>query len=223
MSAAVYIVLAYRWGNANDHWYYLYAGVDETKAMAMAESERDGRGNKYGCVVMRTNELGELWEQHAYFACGKEEEPTFNWRLEYFERLGHVLDSYVDGHLMIPEEGKRTMTGIKVEPIPLLVEEAARHRRMYEAMGDSMAKAKAEQKARSALILCPCCDGTPVYEVEYCLEVMRVAREPDRGRVEVEELHGHYCRHCGQLSQRPEHISYNQMKISIARARAMEE
>ena len=102
----LYIVIAYRWGSTNDHWYYLYAGKDETKALAMAESERDGRGHKYGCLVYRTDEFGELWEQHAYFAVHDEEEPTLNWRIEYFERLGHLLDDYVGGHIMVADEGE---------------------------------------------------------------------------------------------------------------------
>jgi len=218
-----YIVLAYRWGSTNDHWYWLYAGPDLVKASALAESERDGRGRKYGCAVYETNDTGDEWTLAEYHGSGDEKEPAHNWRLDYFERLGHVLDDYVRGQMHVPSEREdeqlkvRTLQIVAVEPDPMLVKEAERHRHNFDVMRDAQAKQMEEMRERREKIACMFCDAWPVYEVDYHLDVLQVPRDEYSGSLIVEDLHGTYCRRCEQLWQRPDQIHYNQMRMHIAR------
>jgi hypothetical protein len=217
-----YVVLAYRWGNSNDHWYWIYAGPDAVKASAMCQAERDSRGGKYGCAVYETNEGGDEWELVEYCGSGKEDEPQHNWRLDYFERLGHVLEDYANGFIYVPaaepdEHGLRTLTRKLIEPIPELVEEVVRQSNLFKSMKEVDQAGRAEAKERREKIQCAFCDAWPVYEVEYALEVWRVPRAADSGTLTVDELRGTYCRSCNQLWQRADQIGFNHMRIHMAR------
>ncbi len=217
----IYIVICYRWGCTNDHWYWLYAGPDEVKACAMAESEQHGRGGKYGCAVYVTNDAGDEWTLHQYNGGSRdgESEPTHNYNLDMYERLGHVLAQYCNGSLSVPKEATpNELMRVEVKPDPQLVEQFERISIMHAKMQAARDSVRREALERASKIACTFCDAWPVYDVEYDLEVLRVPRNEDGGSVVVEGLHGTYCRRCEQLWQRAEdQIGFNQTRIYIAR------
>jgi hypothetical protein len=100
----MYLVTAYRWGWLNGHQYQAYCGPDKTKALALAQAETQDRGGKYGCAVYEWNEDGIECRRIAYFGAmmEQEKEPFHNWRIDYFEKLGHILDRYATGNMLLP-------------------------------------------------------------------------------------------------------------------------
>jgi hypothetical protein len=136
-----------------------------------------------------------------------------------YERLGHVLSEYCSGWIYAPkEEPANELVRVEVKPDPQLVLEFERVSIMYAQMQAAHNNARREAQERASKISCVFCDAWPVYDVEYALEVWRVPRAAESGLVEVQELHGTYCRSCNQLWQRPEdQIGYNQIRIHVAR------
>ena len=225
-TVSIYVAIAFRWGCTNNHQYHVYAGDDQGKALALAENERDGRGGKYGVAVYEATHKGESLELRKYYPSGKEEEPMHNFRIDYFERLGHVLDDLVNGHLSIPdaEPDARGITGmhrVELEVDPILRAEVQRHRQNCEASEDGYEKARAEAAERAARTWCPVCDATPVYSVEYTGSFWRTPRDETSGEIEVDGLEGNWCRRCEQLHVTPEQITRNQHKVWMARHRAI--
>lgn len=219
---STYIVTAYRWGNTNNHQYHVYAGDDHGKASAMAENERNGRGGKYGVAVYQATEHGESIELLEYFGSMGEKEPTHNWRIDYLETLGHVLDDLINGDLSIPnaEPDERGITGMhRVElPVdPLLRAEVERHRSRYESMEAALQKARLEAEERAARIWCPICDRAPVYVVEYCASFYLVPRDHMSGEIEIDGLEGNWCPRCEQMHLTPPQIARNQHKLWVIR------
>ena len=49
---SVYVVVAYRWGELNNHNYIVTATADSAGAVAAAKEEHEGRGGKYGVEVV---------------------------------------------------------------------------------------------------------------------------------------------------------------------------
>lgn len=50
----IFVVIAYRWGNRDDHSYTVGAFTSEKKAIESANSHAAYRGGKYVCVVEKT-------------------------------------------------------------------------------------------------------------------------------------------------------------------------
>lgn len=51
MKTAIYIVVAYRWGNREKHSYTVAAFSKKAGAIKCAEDHTTYRGGKYGCAV----------------------------------------------------------------------------------------------------------------------------------------------------------------------------
>lgn len=136
----LYHVTAYRWGNLNLHQYRVYCGPDRTKAIALAENECNDRGGKYGCAVYEWNEDGTDCKRIAYFSAMMHEEPApfHNWRIDYFERLGHLLDQWHKGTVLIadPANPKGAMKFVRdlPRPPPEILGEIERHEKLTEHM-----------------------------------------------------------------------------------------
>lgn len=144
----LYVATAYRWGWANEHQYTVYVGADKAKALSLAANEPNWRGGKYGCQVMEWAEDKEGEQeskQVGYFpSIYGEKRLHHNWRLDYFEKLGHVLDNAADGSVWLPEdhpdmkdrEGKpmRVLKPHAVKPPDWLLAERDRAKEFSDAM-----------------------------------------------------------------------------------------
>lgn len=217
----LYLVIAYRWGNTNNHWYIVYCGDDHGKAVALADHERQGRGGKYGVGVYEITERGEGMELKEYYPSGDEEEPFTNWRIEMIERLGHELLRYAEGTVHVPDPERPGFLKLeRVEPIPMLVQMVAHAEANARNMSAAMEKARTEARLRSQRVWCPICDCTPVYVIEYSCSFWRVARQPTSGELQVDELEGTWCPSCQTLHLQPEQVSRNHHKIWRARMKA---
>jgi hypothetical protein len=103
-----YLVVAYRWGWLNNHQYIIYCGPDETKAIALADSETGDRGGKYGAAVYKFNDDGTDYEKIYYTSSSYgEEKPYHNYRIDMFESLGHCMHDYADGYVFLPDPDKK--------------------------------------------------------------------------------------------------------------------
>lgn len=147
----MYLVTAYRWGWLNGHQYQVYCGPDHTKALALAQNETEDRGGKYGCAVYEWNEDGTDYKRVAYFGASMEHEtePFHNWRIDYFERLGHTLDEYANGKVWGPTGEGTTLKREDIEPPPQCILNEVQRAKEFCA---AMFKAQDERRAvRNAL------------------------------------------------------------------------
>jgi hypothetical protein len=150
-AAPTYLVTAYRWGCTNEHAYHVYAGLDRTKAIAMAHSENEGRGGKYGVVIWEFDGDGVDYKAIGYFGSSMEDEtikgPHHNHRIDYFERIGQFLDSASRGQALMPDPKRpNTVKYQDVPPLPdYLQNEVVRQREFLKVW--EHADAKREEKA----------------------------------------------------------------------------
>jgi hypothetical protein len=148
-----YFVVAYRWGFTNEHWYFVYVGVDRDKAEALAKEEVQERGGKYGCAVFAFNDDGRDYELVYYAPCMTEDaaatSPRHNHRLDYFERLGMLFDDACEGEAWLPTEAEPgLLRTVKVDVDARLRAERDRQRaRLHAVMAatDSLHKEKADE------------------------------------------------------------------------------
>ena len=90
-----FTVLAYRWGNLNDHHYLVAQTSDEARARQIGEEACDERAGKYGVVVYRWDEDGRC-SQHAYYPSqAGEPGPTENEHLMMCQSLGSTVHEVV--------------------------------------------------------------------------------------------------------------------------------
>jgi hypothetical protein len=116
----IYLAVAYRWGETNNHWYYVYAGLDMTKALALAENESNHRGGKYAVCVWQFTPDGCDYKIVGYFASSQEDEgtnePEHSWYIDYIQRLGHFLHDCASGSTLLPDpEDPKRLTFQSVE------------------------------------------------------------------------------------------------------------
>lgn len=107
-----YLVIAFRWGWTNAHQYVVYAGPDESKALALAQAECDDRAGKYGVAVYKANADGTEFKRVAYFnSVYQEESPHHNWRLDMLKTLGHRMEHFVSGKVLLSNnDGSNTLS-----------------------------------------------------------------------------------------------------------------
>lgn len=147
----MYLVTAYRWGWTNGHQYQVYCGPDRTKALALAQNENEDRGGKYGCAVYEWNEDGTECKRIAYFGATMcdENEPFHNWRIDYFEKLGHVLEGYGEGNMLLPDPARKGILKFtEVEKPPQFVLDEIKRARDFR---DTMIRLHAEKRPQDAV------------------------------------------------------------------------
>lgn len=132
---STFLAVAYRWGEANGHWYFIYAGLDFDKAAAMAQAECQDRGGKYACVVWKFDGNGTNFKSAAYFPsslCADDVAiPHHNHRRDYYQHLGFFLNDVADGKALLPdpeEPSGRSLTYQSVE-CPEFIKKAVAHQR----------------------------------------------------------------------------------------------
>ena len=134
----IYLVTAYRWGWLNGHQYQVYCGTDREKAIHLAQDEQEGRGGKYGCAVYEWNEQGAQCKRIAYYGAmmNAEEAPFHNWRIDYFQQLGHILESYTEGKMLLPNPDRPGFLIYADVPKPpqFVLDEVQRAREHYDTM-----------------------------------------------------------------------------------------
>lgn len=147
----IYLVTAYRWGSSNEHQYQVYCGPDRTKADALASDEVTGRGGKYDCAVYEFNEDGTEYKQVSYFpARDDQSEPRRNWRIDMFERLGHFMDDWFDGQVLLPkQDNPGVLHYVKVDVPELVKFEVQRERERFQTLADLDAKRLAERASQT--------------------------------------------------------------------------
>ena len=118
----IYIVIAYRWGWTNNHWYIVHAGLDEETALEAAREEAEGRGGKYGCAVYIVDHEG-IHKCVDYFSAGYDEDkPYRNYRIDMFSDIGHAAVDAAKGRIWVPEEGDSgKLKAVEVDPPEWLV------------------------------------------------------------------------------------------------------
>lgn len=148
-----YLVTAYRWGQTNGHAYHVYAGLDRTKACALAQAECDDRGGKYAAVVWEFDSDGVDYKRIAYFDSsmdhGVTDGPHHNYRIDYFERLGQFLDAAASGKALLPDPANpKHLSYQDVGPLPkFMVDEIERQKQFLAAMRAAFEERQAEGRA----------------------------------------------------------------------------
>lgn len=134
----MYLVTAYRWGCTNLHQYQVYCGPDRTKAEALAQNECSDRGGKYGVAVCEWNADGTSHKRIGYFPdiMNGGDHPFHNYRIDYLESLGHFLDAYGKGDVLLPNAAQPgTLKRTEVDKPPQFVlDEIERRRKQYDMM-----------------------------------------------------------------------------------------
>lgn len=104
MTPPIYLVIAYRFGWLNGHWYTVAASTVRETAEAYAQAECFSRGGKYGIEVVEMIE-GQDDKRVAYFASAwGEKEPTGNQRICLEHGLGTRLLNEIEDRVRKGED-----------------------------------------------------------------------------------------------------------------------
>jgi hypothetical protein len=141
-SGHFYFVVAYRWGCTNEHWYFVYAGVDQVKAVTMAENEAQDRGGKYGCAVFEFDESGTDYQMIFYAPSMNEAQtakaPIHEHRHDYYIRLGMMFEQACEGAVYVPDgETQNGMKHTLVTVPQLLKDERLRQLELMHKMAEA--------------------------------------------------------------------------------------
>lgn len=137
-----YLVSAHRWGEKNNHWYHVYAGLDRTKAVALARAEQADRGGKYACVVWEFDNDGTDERVIAYFhssQCPQEcMTPRHNHRTDFLQTLGGLLNDAAGGKCLQPTLADPNRLTYQPVSIPDCLKEAVACQRRLLRMKEEM-------------------------------------------------------------------------------------
>jgi hypothetical protein len=133
----IYLVTAYRWGASNRHQYQVYAGVDKTKAIALAANEVNDRAGKYDCVVYEFTADGVDYKPIAYVPAYDSTEERIDARhdhyRDYLEKLGSFMAEAAEGRALLPSpEDPGRLTYQTIELPEAFKAEVARQRKTLE-------------------------------------------------------------------------------------------
>lgn len=147
-----FLAVAYRWGDENGHWYFIYCGGDFQKSYAMARAENADRGGKYACAVYGFPAGGVDAELMCYFPSSMEEDdvtgPHHNHRKDFFERLGIFAHDAARGACLLPTlSDPNRLTYRQVDCPQFLKDEVERQRQVYQAFVD-VDEQRAERAAK---------------------------------------------------------------------------
>lgn len=162
-----YLATAYRWGQENGHHYFVYSGPDKDKAIALAQVETTDRGGKYAVQVVEFDENGIDYQQIFYSPSSMEfsdaKGPYHNHKHDYFQALGHFMDSACEGFVYLPEgeqkDGIRTLKHTRVEVPQYMMNERDRQRELL-ATWDRIEKQRTPQPRKAEP--CPTSESSPV-------------------------------------------------------------
>jgi len=127
-----YVVMAYRWGNTNEHSFPVHAGQDKEAALEAAEDYPSYRGGKYGCEVLEFAAPDDEGARIAYFSSMVgEKEPAISWLKYQLEHLGHVMwTAQRDKQVWLPEKAEdgdyEILKPHPIDPPQWLVDEVTR-------------------------------------------------------------------------------------------------
>jgi hypothetical protein len=135
-----YLSVAYRFGQTNNHWYVVYLGDDQAKAMALAEDEVAERGGKYGVATFKVPDTHVPEVSYKTMLCyfpsaANERVPYHAYRYDELMDMGRILEDYVQGHVYrIEETNPQTPAFVEkvgIEPNAIVVKEATRRKEKY--------------------------------------------------------------------------------------------
>ena len=138
-----YLTIAYRFGQTNNHWYVVYMGDDQDKAMALAEDEVAERGGKYGVATFKVSdtqapELSYRTMLCYYASSLNETLPYHAYRYDELMDMGMILEDYIQGHVYrIKEHNPQTPAFVEkvgIEPDAIVVKEANRRKEKYSKL-----------------------------------------------------------------------------------------
>ena len=58
----IYVIIAHRFGDDNQHSYFVGCNTSKDKALEMAQKEEEYRGGKYECWIYKTS-IDGVWEE----------------------------------------------------------------------------------------------------------------------------------------------------------------
>lgn len=133
-----YLTIAYRYGQTNSHWYVVYVGEDQDKAMALAEDEVAERGGKYGVATFKVGdtqapELSYRTMLCYYASSLNETLPYHNYRYDELMEMGVILEDYTKGHVYRVEE-PAFVEKVGIEPNDIVVNEVNRRKKKYSQL-----------------------------------------------------------------------------------------
>lgn len=138
-----YMAIAYRLGRTNDHWYVVYVGDNQEKAMALAADEASSRNGNYGVATFKVNDTHDPEMSYrtmlCYYPSSMEEVlPHHNYQYDMLMDMGLILNDYVQGHVYrISEDNPQTpafVEKVAVTADELVVKEAARRKAKYDVL-----------------------------------------------------------------------------------------
>jgi hypothetical protein len=138
-----YLTIAYRYGQTNNHWYVVYMGDDQDKAMALAEDEVAERGGKYGVATFKVadTQAPELSYRTmlCYYASSLNETlPYHAYRYDELMDMGMILEDYVQGYVYrVEEHNPQTpafVEKVSIEPNDIVVKETKRRKEKYSML-----------------------------------------------------------------------------------------
>jgi hypothetical protein len=141
-----YLTIAYRFGQTNNHWYVVYMGDDQDKAMALAEDEVAERGGKYGVATFKvadtqTPELTYRTMLCYYASSLNETLPYHNYRYDELMEMGVILEDYTKGHVYrVEETSPQTPAFVEkvgIEPDDIVVKEVTRRKEKYAMLSQA--------------------------------------------------------------------------------------
>jgi hypothetical protein len=146
----LYIVTAHRWGWLNDGMYHVWAGDDQAKAEEIASAEVIGRGDKYGCQVLRCVEAeeGMEFERVAYFPSGYGEKvPYYSPHIAMHEDLGRLVrDAVTRGSINIADPDNPIYSkSVSVEVPQWLVDQVTRRLALAATLDDARRSGEATE------------------------------------------------------------------------------
>lgn len=154
----MYVSIAYRWGESNNHHYILGAGDDLPRLQEQAENEVQNRGGKYSVVIYKVDPPNDEGEQHYDQVAFYEPpylptygEPHIDHKREAAESLGYrVMEAYADGKAWLPNpdpnSDPNTLTRLDVALPEWLADEAKRKLEFAEASAEADRELRAERE-----------------------------------------------------------------------------
>ena len=149
VGATLYLVIAYRFGWTNGHWYHVYIGTSREVALARAEAEALDRAGKYGVEVLEFDESGERPREIDYFPSFREETcAAHNHLNDFHAKVGQFIDDAARGRALLPDPVQpQYLTYQSVGELPKFLTDEVERRRQVLKMWLKHDEPKSEVKS----------------------------------------------------------------------------